>query len=169
MTAGHYDGFSTSSSGGARFPLYDPAFEHDACGVGFIASRSGEGSHRLVRLAAECLVRLDHRGARAADGTGDGAGLLTEIPYGVLERELRQRGVDPPGRHRLGVLTVFLPRDGEGRRLVDGGLVAEQFGVLAWRRVPVDVEALGQRARDTMPAIFQVRHRKLPMMDLWNS
>jgi glutamate synthase domain-containing protein 1 len=155
MTAALPDGLAMPS-GDAPFPLYDPAFEHEACGVGFIASRSGESSYRMVRLAAECLIRLDHRGAQAADGTGDGAGLLLEIPYAIFERELRQQGLHPPARHRLGVFTVFLPRDGRGRTIVEGGLAGEQIGVLAWRKVPVDAEVLGQRARDTLPVIYQV-------------
>lgn len=157
MTGAERNGPTAPSlDGGLRFPLYDPEFEHDACGVGFIASRSGESSYRLVRLAAECLVRLDHRGARAADGTGDGAGLLTDIPYEILERELRARGIDPPSRGRLGVVTVFVPVEQVARRLVDDGLVGEGCSVLAWRKVPVDAEALGERARETMPLIFQV-------------
>ncbi len=166
MTGADRNGSTASGSdAGVRFPLYDPEFEHDACGVGFIASRSGERSYRMVRLAAECLVRLDHRGARAADGTGDGAGLLTEIPYELLERELRARGIDPPDRARLGVITVFLPEEREGRRLVDAGLVGEGISVLAWRTVPVDGEALGERARETMPLIFQVLVEAPPEID----
>ncbi len=166
MTGADRNGSTASgSAAGVRFPLYDPEFEHDACGVGFIASRSGERSYRMVRLAAECLVRLDHRGARAADGTGDGAGLLTEIPYELLERELRARGIDPPDRARLGVITVFLPEEHEGRRLVDAGLVGEGISVLAWRTVPVDGEALGERARETMPLIFQVLVEAPPEID----
>ena len=63
---------------------------------GMIAARNGEASFRMVRLAVECLERLDHRGAKAADGTGDGAGLLTEIPFELFARELRNRGYACP-------------------------------------------------------------------------
>ena len=166
MTTANQDGSPIlEPQGDLRFPLYDPAFEHDACGVGFIVARSGESSYRMVRLAADCLVRLDHRGARAADGTGDGAGLLMEIPYAIFERELLQRGIDPPDRHRLGVLTVFLPKDTGGRELVEEGLAGERIEVLAWRPVPVDAEVLGQRARDSMPLIFQVLVEAPPDVD----
>jgi glutamate synthase domain-containing protein 1 len=68
----------------ARFPLYDPNVQHDACGVGFVAARSTEASHRIVKLGVTCLHNLDHRGARSADGTGDGAGMMTRIPYRLL-------------------------------------------------------------------------------------
>ncbi len=131
---------------------------HDACGVGFIAARGGTPSHRIMRLAVECLERLDHRGARAADGTGDGAGLLTEIPYRIIERELRNRGMTPPARDRLGVVSAFLPPGSEeqARQLIEGSLLHEQITLLAWRDVPVDRTVLGDRARASMPVIQQV-------------
>ncbi len=130
----------------------------DACGVGFIATRDGAPSHRLLRLATECLERLDHRGARAADGTGDGAGLLTEIPYRIFERELINRGLPVPERDRLGVVVAFLTpgQEDESRSLIEGSLEFENITVLGWRRVPVDVTKLGQRARESMPTIEQV-------------
>ena len=142
----------------ASWPLVAGAEDHDACGVGFIASRHGKATHRILRLGVDCLRRLDHRGAKAADGTGDGAGILTELPYRLLERELRARGIEPPTRDRLAVVSVFLPPDrvDEARRLVNGALAFENVEVLAWRPVPTDPSVLGDRARQTMPLIEQV-------------
>ncbi len=144
---------STSS----RFPLYDPSYEHDACGVGFIVARDREPSYRMTRLAVECLQRLDHRGAKAADGTGDGAGLLTQVPYRLLARDLAARGVTPPAPGRLGVLMVFLPqeRTDRARGIVAESLVQEGFEFLGWRRVPIDPGVLSRRAVESLPVIEQ--------------
>ena len=142
----------------ASWPLVAQAEHHDACGVGFIATRHGLPTHRVLRLGVDCLRRLDHRGARAADGTGDGAGILTELPYRLLERELRARDIEPPSRDRLAVVSVFLPPNAadEARQLVNGALAYEDVEVLAWRTVPTDPQVLGDRARATMPLIEQV-------------
>ncbi|HEX2152889.1 MAG TPA: glutamate synthase large subunit [Acidimicrobiia bacterium] len=136
-------------------PLYDPRFEHDACGVGFIAARDGSTSHRMTRLAVECLRRLDHRGAKAADGTGDGAGILTAVPRRLLERELAGAGIDIDGR--LGVVMCFLPpADADRyRTLVEQAVAAENALVVHWRRVPVDPSVLSKRALDSLPLIEQ--------------
>ena len=108
-------------------------FHHDACGVGLIAARDRRPSHRMTRFAVECLVRLDHRGAKVADGTGDGAGLLTQIPHRLLSRYLRSVGVAPPDR--LGVVMAFLPGEDPraGERVVAEGLSAEDSH--SWRGV----------------------------------
>ncbi len=151
----HLGGPSLSTP--SSFPLYDPSFEHDACGVGFIAARDLAPSYRLTRQAVECLSRLDHRGAKAADGTGDGAGLLTEIPYRLLARDLRAEAVTPPPPGRLGVMMVFLPqtRTEEARAVVAEALAAEGFEFLGWRRVPVDPGVLSKRAVESLPEIEQ--------------
>ena len=86
------------------FPLYDPADVRDACGVGFVSARNGTASHHIVRLGLECLHNLDHRGAKAADGTGDGAGVMTRIPYELIERELRAAGMGEVPRLAIGVV-----------------------------------------------------------------
>ena len=100
----------------------------------------------MLRLAVECLVRLDHR-AKAADGTGDGAGLLTQLPYEVIERHLAVVAPEVPERERLG-LVMALPGDRpeEGRAIVDEALATEDIGLLSWRVVPIDPAALSQRA-----------------------
>ncbi|MDH3606854.1 MAG: glutamate synthase large subunit [Acidimicrobiia bacterium] len=140
------------------YPLYDPASERDACGVGFIADRSRTASHRLLRYAVRCLVNLDHRGAVAADGTGDGAGLLTQVPHRLLARELETRGISAPSPGWLGVLFAFLPADdpGPARSVVDAAITHEGLRILHWRTVPVDPAVLGADARQSMPRIEQV-------------
>ena len=140
-----------------RPPLYDARFEHDACGVGFIASRDGAASHRLTRLAVECLRRLDHRGAKAADGTGDGAGLLTQLPDRLLRRDLAAAGVDVGAVDSLGVVVTFLPSAAadEHRRLVEESVEAEAARVVHWRHVPIDPSVLSRRATESLPLIEQ--------------
>ncbi len=139
-------------------PLVDQSSFRDACGVGMIAARDGRATFRMVRLAVECLERLDHRGAKAADGTGDGAGLLTEIPYVLFARELRNRGLRVPPPGRFGVVTAFLPpgQETESRELIAGSLEYENIKVLGWRPVPTDSRVLGGRASASMPVIEQV-------------
>ena len=142
----------------STYPAWiDRSFEHDACGVGFIAARDGRSSFRMLRLAVECLVRLDHRGAKAADGTGDGAGLLAELPYQLMERHLTVTSPEVPERERLGLIMAFLPADrpGEGRAVVDEALATEDIGLLSWRVVPIDPAELSQRATDSLPRIEQ--------------
>ncbi len=141
-----------------RRALYDPTHSHDACGVGFVSDRRGRASHRLLRIAVECLHNLDHRGAHAADGTGDGAGILTRIPVALFERELRIRGIDVPGAGRLGVVMAFLPNEDRDacRKAVEMSLESEGLDPLLWRRVPIDARTLGDLARETMPRIEQL-------------
>ncbi|MCQ3804266.1 MAG: glutamate synthase large subunit [bacterium] len=130
-------------------------FHHDACGVGLIAARDRIPTFRMTRLAVECLVRLDHRGAKTADGTGDGAGLLTQIPRRLLDRYLNGIGISPP--ERLGVVMAFLPAQdpGAGQGVVTDALAQEDIPFLAWRSVPTDPEALSPRAQRLMPIIRQ--------------
>ena len=135
---------------------FDDRFERDACGVGFIAARSLEPSYRLTRLAVECLKRLDHRGARAADGTGDGAGLMTQIPYRLIERELATRGLEVE-RESLGIVMCFIPAldAAVSRNVVGEALEAEGLRLLYWRAVPIDPSVLGEHARAVLPLIEQ--------------
>ncbi len=137
-------------------PLVDASHHRDACGVGFVADRAGHASHRMVRLAVQCLHNLDHRGAKSADGTGDGAGLMTRIPYRLLHRELGHRGVTPPPDERLGVLMVF---HSEGDTDIEGltqCLADQDVSILARRRVPTLPSILGDHARATLPRVEQV-------------
>ncbi len=142
---------------GDQYPLYYPSQHHDACGVGFIADRSATASHRIVRLGVECLHSLDHRGARSQDGTGDGAGMMTRLPYRLIERELRTNAVPVPDRDRLGLIMVFLPpQDVEGaREAIAAACTANGLSVLMWRTVPVDPNILSPTARASLPIIDQ--------------
>ena len=137
-------------------PFFDPGPDRDACGVGFIAARDLAPSYRMTRLAVECLVNLDHRGARAADGTGDGAGLLTQVPHRLINRELATHGIDlSPGR--LGVVMCFLsPTEASASRLmVTEAIEAEGMHLLFWRSVPTNPAVLGDHARLVLPLIEQ--------------
>src|SRR6266446_3208405 len=133
--------------------LYDPRFEHDACGVGFLADLAGGQESSVLPLALLALARMNHRGAVDADGrTGDGAGVITQIPRAVLRADL------PPGH--LGVGMLFLPLDRGGaaraRSVVGEALAAEGLAARGWREVPVQEEVLGARAWRWRPGIEQV-------------
>jgi glutamate synthase (ferredoxin) len=134
--------------------------EHDACGVGFVARASGERSHEIVRMALDAVARVAHRGAAATDNSGDGAGLLTQIPTRLFYREAYRLGLGlEPGRP-FGVGFLFLPPEHEalGRaiRLVEEVIARNGMPFLGWREVPHDPEALGPLARASCPALRQV-------------
>ena len=136
--------------------LFDPSRFHDACGVGFVASRSVTPSHGLLRAAVECLHNLDHRGAHAVDGTGDGAGLMTRIPHKLLAREL---DLDPTAwpTGGMGLVMAFLakPSSARSREIIEAALEREGLDLVAWRRVPINKWALGALAQETKPRIEQ--------------
>ncbi len=141
--------------------LYDPWFEHDGCGVGVVADIKGRRSHRVVRQSLEVLVNLGHRGAQGADPkTGDGAGILLQMPHRLFQRECAKLGIDLPEPGRYGVGMVFLPQDPEERalckRLFEDAIGDEGQRVLGWREVPVDPDAIGADARKVQPCIQQV-------------
>ncbi len=139
-------------------PLYDPRFEHDACGVGFVADSTGRRSARMVGLALEALAGLTHRGAIAADAkTGDGAGIAIPTPLPFVRRLLAVTAVAP---ERVALGMVFLPTDDrareEARALIEHALAAEGLTALFWRAVPVDPSVLGDSAAESCPVIEQV-------------
>ena len=138
--------------------LYDPRFEHDACGVGFVVDLHGKRSHGTVTDALTILENLAHRGASGAEvATGDGAGLLIQIPDEYFRAELGDR-LPASGFYATG--HVFLSPDaGEAsiaRRAIDLLAAEEGFEVLAWREVPVDDRRLGASAKDAEPSIWQL-------------
>ena len=142
-----------------RRGLYDPRFEHDACGIGFVAQLSGAVSHDILSMALTAVGNMAHRGGVGADGkSGDGAGVLTQIPRAFFARELAQFGTSYPVED-LAVGMIFLPRDeaqhGAARELVAQGLTSFGLTLLGWREVPVDDSVLGDRARESRPAIEQ--------------
>ncbi|MCC7372944.1 MAG: glutamate synthase large subunit [Chloroflexi bacterium] len=153
---------SARHAGGVNAPLYKPAFEHDACGVGFVARVSGEQGHDILVKALQAVGNVTHRGAVDADAkTGDGSGVLTQLPRKLLVREAERRGfmVNRPEDLALGM--VFLPRDDLVARdlctaVVDHALRSQGLTVVGWREVPVDIGALGEKALDTRPEIRQV-------------
>ncbi len=130
--------------------------EHDACGVGFIAARDRVASYRMTRLAVECLQSLDHRGAKAADGTGDGAGLLIQLPHKLIARELAAHGKEIDPDH-IGIVMCFLPPDdpATSRSIVSEALEAEGLRLILWRSVPMDPSVLGEHALEVLPLIEQ--------------
>ena len=141
--------------------LYDPAFEHDACGIGMIANIRGEKSRAVVTDALSALVRLKHRGGQGADpSAGDGAGILTQIPHRLFEREFRRQGNPLPPEGAYGVAMLFLPRNETLRASCEEAaakaVADEGFRVLGWRDVPLDESVLGESARRTMPAMRQL-------------
>ncbi len=141
----------------SRSPLFDSRRFHDACGTGFIAEVSGRPSRRVVSLALGALRRLTHRGARSADRrSGDGAGLLTDIPQGLFERYCaKELGCPLPEDHALAVAMVFTSAD-EGEHLQrefrDASAWAGMQG-LGVREVPVYRDAVGGDARASRPRI----------------
>ncbi|MGA2067426.1 MAG: glutamate synthase large subunit [Thermoguttaceae bacterium] len=140
--------------------LYDPAQEHDACGIGAVVSVAGGRSHTIVEYGKQVLLNLMHRGASGADeATGDGAGILIQLPHEFFAAEADRLGFALPPLGGYGAAVVFLPRDGEVRRrceeLLSDGVRREGLGVLGWRDVPCDDRTLGQIARASEPVIRQ--------------
>ena len=144
------------------FPLYDPAFEHDACGVGFIADLNGRRSHQLVLDAIAAVGCLAHRGAVDADEqTGDGAGLLTHLPNDLFAESFERLSGRSTGGRRVAVGSFFLPRSagsalGRARRVIREVLTARGFADLVWREVPIDTRILGETGASSMPVTEQV-------------
>ncbi len=150
--------------------LYDPQTEHDACGMGFVAHIQGEKSREIISRALEVLCRLSHRAGAGADrDTGDGAGILVQIPHRFFKREGLRLGLDMPLRRRYGVGMIFLPQDASARAACEGiceEIVAEEGQrVLGWRDVPVDTAHCGEAAKETRPIcrqIYVARRRLVP-------
>ncbi len=146
----------------APSPLWRPGQEHDACGVGFIANYKGVKSYSILDKAIEGLKNLAHRGAIDADAvTGDGAGVLTQIPYSIFEDFLGSAGKKLFKREDLGVGMVFLPKDdtyaqSHGKHIIEEAVKREDLAILGWRDVPVNPDCLGKKALVTMPYIVQI-------------
>jgi glutamate synthase (NADPH/NADH) large chain len=146
----HAPALSTSP---AREGLYDPAFEHDACGVAFVADLHGRRSHEMIRRGVTALVNLDHRGATGAeDNVGDGAGMLIQVPDAFL-RQVCDFPLPEAGTYAIGL--AFLPQDpaaaDRAAGQVDEIVASEGLRVVGWRDVPTDDSAIGSMARNAMP------------------
>ncbi len=141
--------------------LYDPQFEHDACGVGFVVNIKGRQSNQIVQQALTVLQNLTHRGATGAESnTGDGAGILMQIPHKFLQKECADLNISLPEPDQYGVGMVYLPQD-PGLRLAwqqrfERIVTGEGQQVLGWRPVPVNNSSLGETARNAEPAIYQI-------------
>ncbi len=141
--------------------LYDPATEHAACGVGFIASLKGLRSHDIVRQALQIAMNLEHRGACGCDPqTGDGSGILIQTPHEFLQNVAGDAGIRLPDLHEYGIGQVFLPSDARHRRVLEQMFEAtvgeEGQDFLGWREVPRNSEVAGRVARATEPVIKQI-------------
>ena len=144
-----------------RQGLFDPAFERDACGVGFIADMKGRKSHKIVEDALQILANLEHRGAVGADPlSGDGAGILIQIPHAFLKEETQKLGFELPDPGRYGVGHIFMPSDDRLRvhceRVWARCLKEEGLELLGWRSVPVDNSCLSDMVRSTEPVHRQI-------------
>ena len=145
----------------AQHGLYSPEQEHDSCGVGVVANIKGGKSHQIIEEGIQVLVNLGHRGAAGSDPeTGDGAGLLIQMPHEFFQQECSGLGFDLPGPGEYGVGMVFLPPQPEGqekcRALVTKVINDEGLGLLGWRDVPVDPDKLSRDSRAVRPQIQQV-------------
>ncbi len=132
--------------------LYDPRFEHDSCGVGFIADLAGRASHDIVQKGMQCLLNLDHRGATGAEANvGDGAGVLLQLPDEFF-RTVCDFPLPPAGHYAAGI--AFLPRDNpdNAASAIADLIKKEKLSLLGWREVPTDPHSLGSFATNPMPA-----------------
>jgi glutamate synthase domain-containing protein 2/glutamate synthase domain-containing protein 1/glutamate synthase domain-containing protein 3 len=144
-----------------RQGLYDPAFEHDACGVGFVANVRGEKSHDVVERGIRVLENLEHRGACGCDpDSGDGAGLLVQIPDAFLRRELAKQKIALPEPGQYAVAMVFVSQDASAAarqaELFEQAVAAEGQRVIGWREVPSHPETIGRLARASAPRVRQL-------------
>ncbi|HMH57701.1 MAG TPA: glutamate synthase central domain-containing protein, partial [Galbitalea sp.] len=142
----------------ARAGLYDPAREKDACGLAMVATLRGTAGHDIISLALEALRHLEHRGAIGSDaGTGDGAGIITQIPDAFL-RAVVDFELPEVGAYAVGM--AFLPTDDDEREQLKSGVASiaasENLTVLGWREVPIDPDQIGNLAREAMPVFEQV-------------
>ena len=145
----------------ARQGLYDPANEHDACGLGFVAHIKGRKSHAIVTQGLAILRNLTHRGATGADPLqGDGAGILIQLPDAFLRRACGKLGITLPAIGQYGVGMVFLPQEAASRvaceQEIERAVAAEGQVLLGWRDVPVDNSGLSERTKEVEPVIRQV-------------
>jgi len=145
--------------------LYNSEFEHDACGVGFVAHLKGEKSHSIIQQGLKLLANLEHRGAVGAEkNSGDGAGILAQMPDKFMRKVAKEAGIDLPPYGSYGVGVVFIPRDpiaySETQSIVEQCI--EELGqeCLGWRRVPTDNSSLGDSVKATEPIIKHVFIKK---------
>ena len=132
--------------------LYRPEFDHDACGIGALADINGERHHQILDDALSILVNLEHRGGTGLEkNTGDGAGILFQVPHHFFRKEAQKCGQILPAEGDYGVAMLFFPQDDKGvedaRRVFEEGCAEAGVPLLFWREVPVDPHDLGETAR----------------------
>ncbi|MBC6441234.1 MAG: glutamate synthase large subunit [Rhodospirillales bacterium] len=144
-----------------RDGMYDPAFEHDACGVGLVAALDGRPRREVVVAGVDALKAVWHRGAVDADGkTGDGAGIQVQIPQDFFKKHVERTGHEPD-RGRLAVGMIFLPKTDLGaaevcRAIVESEILNFGYRIFGWRQVPIDSSIIGEKANATRPEIEQI-------------
>ncbi len=140
--------------------LYDPRHEHDACGVGFVCHLKGKKSHKIVSDALQILENLDHRGACVEENTGDGAGILLQLPHDFLTKAAKAAGFDLPAQGHYGVSNLFVSKDAQVRQQVKSIFekISQDEGcpVIGWREIPTDNATLGKSAKASEPFNLQV-------------
>ena len=141
--------------------LYDPRWEHDACGIGAVVNISGRRDHAIVEYGKQVLMNLMHRGAAGADeSTGDGAGMLLQLPHGFFRAVTAEQGFEIPDPKQYGVAMLFLPQAEQARerceQIIAELVAADGLKVLGWRDVPTDGSCLGAIARAAEPVVRQV-------------
>ena len=145
---------------------YDQSMEHDACGVGMIATTDGKKSRKIVDYGIEALKAIWHRGAVDADGkSGDGAGIQIEIATEFFKEKIIATGHDPDNSKRICVGMVFLPRTDyleqeKCREIIESVLLEENYSIYGWRQVPINSSVLGKTAEQSRPEIAQVMFKK---------
>src|SRR5260221_3894823 len=153
----------------AKQGLYDPQFEHEACGVGFVVNIKGRKSHAIIQQALEVLLNLDHRGACGCEAnTGDGAGILIQPPHDFLKLVAKEGRVSLPSAGDYGIGMIFLPpkatERAECEKIFAEIVTEEGQRVLGWRTIPTNNGSLGKTARAAEPAMRQIfvgRNKKL--------
>jgi glutamate synthase (ferredoxin) len=150
--------------------LYDPQLEHDACGVGFIVHMKGKKSHEIVEQALTILLNLDHRGACGCEAnTGDGAGILMQVPHKFLKKVAAAQNITLPEPGQYGVGAIYSSLDPnqreKSRRIFEKIVTEEGQKVLGWRDVPTDNSSLGNTAKSSEPFMQQVFIQRAPNLD----
>ena len=141
--------------------LYDPSFEHDSCGIGFVANLNNKKSFSYIQNALDMLVNMEHRGGCGCEPeTGDGAGILLQIPHEFYSSECEKLGFSLPGEGNYGVAMTFFPKDEKLRASVKSRFEEYQkrlgFQLLGYRKVPTDNSMIGKTALRVEPQVEQV-------------
>ena len=143
-----------------RQGLYRPQFEHENCGIGAVVNIKGEKSRRVVDDALTIVEKLEHRAGKDAEGkTGDGVGILSQIPYGFFKEECGRLGIDIGEEGDFGIGMFFFPQSelkrNQAKKMFEIILKKRGMEFLGWREVPSSPDILGQKAVDSMPFIMQ--------------